>query len=65
MTLKNALRTLQNGHKLKDAYGRYGTLDPLNAGEPKGDGVRKNEDRTVTGRRRGGHGHGTKTLASL
>jgi hypothetical protein len=29
------------------------------------DGVRKNGDGTVTERRRDGHGHGTKTLASL
>jgi hypothetical protein len=41
-------------------YGELKKLDPW-----PGDGVRKNGDETVTGRRRVGHGHGKETFASL
>jgi hypothetical protein len=53
MTLRDAKGTLKERWTFGTQGGR------------KRDGVRKNGDGTVMGRRRDGHGHGTKTLSSL
>ncbi len=56
--LKNALKRYRTGINLRMLRDAEGTLDPWNAGGTQG-GRRSKE------RGRDGHGHGTKTLASL